>query len=141
MRKISSQLADCRSSSKNKYFFLTWIPLVLRDKQFLLLIGHSRGFECVIVRKDNVQKETTIQHELACTVQLSVPLCKQKLECIHATLLATMPLDNCIKYNIMVIRLGTRGYTIHFGKLYFMFNMETRFLCHYEKMGQVWSVR
>jgi hypothetical protein len=79
------------------YCFLTWIPLVLREKQFLLLIGHSQGFDCVIVRKDSADKETTIQHEMACTVQLPVPMCKQKLECIHTTLLAAMPLDNCIK--------------------------------------------
>jgi hypothetical protein len=47
-----------------------------------------------------------------------------------------MPLDNCIKYNIMVIGLGTRGYTIHCGKLYFMFNMETRGYTTRNKKGR-----
>lgn len=107
--KLSGLLAGCERSSEKKYCFLTWIPLVLREKQFLLLIGHSQGFDCVMVRKVNAEKEMAIQHEMACSIQLPVPLCKPKLECIHAILLSAMPLDNYIKYNIMVTGFGVGG--------------------------------
>ena len=53
-----------------------------------------------------------IQHEVACTVQLPVLLCKQKIECIHGTLLTAVPLDKSIKYSIMVIGLGTGGHIV-----------------------------
>jgi hypothetical protein len=41
--KLSGRLAGSKISSEKKYCFLTWIPLVFREKQFLLLIGHSQG--------------------------------------------------------------------------------------------------
>ncbi|KAH9303041.1 hypothetical protein KI387_014624, partial [Taxus chinensis] len=106
--KLSDQLPDCKISEQNKYRFLTWAPLVLKESQSLLFLGHAQGFDCVFIRDESTIRKTTAQHEMACTIQLPLSF-PQQLECIYATLLSAAAAENYIKYSVMVLGLGKEG--------------------------------